>query len=711
MKTDTERVITENFIYDHQNRLLVHKHQVDSNPEEILAQNKYNELSQLESKKVGGVSLGSALQTVDYKYNIRGWMTQINDPVNLGNDLFGYKINYNQVEGLEVPNADYPDLKVKPRYNGNIAEVSWKTRTEENEALKRYGYTYDSLNRLSAGFYQKAGNESAKEYFEKLEYDFNGNITRLKRSAGLPAGNTTALAIDNLRYDYTGNKLIRVTDEQQNTSGYPYVATPGVIGYDNDTGDGNGNMISHPDKGISSIQYNYLNLPQQVIQNSAVTKYTYRADGIKVKKLFKDIETDYLDGFQYKSTKPSEGNSGGLVVVDPNEVAVIKLRIIPTSEGYFDTVINQYIYNFTDHLGNVRLSYSDSNKDGFIQPRQYFWQECETPQSPWDVPNCIDGWKPGEIVEVNNYYPFGLLHNYTATTQNAYQYKYNGKELQETGMYDYGARMYMPDIGRWGVIDPLAFLYFQKSPYNYAANNPIMFVDPNGKHIIGSTKEDAKKAQEDINKVFADKRFDNFRTLISIKGKTFNQIDETKLKNALSNSDLSADDKTLMETVANTINSKDEHLVEYVGEKDNVSSKAVEAFGIPSYLNKDKMQEKFGGIPASIYAAGGGSVTGKTKKGTFSLIVSGISGASDYKDQNGNYVASPIGREGTTGHEVLGHGRSLMTGRGDVNQHQDAVKLENLILRVMGHTTIQRDGTDHGPKTTISNASALPEYK
>ncbi|WP_223878140.1 RHS repeat-associated core domain-containing protein [Chryseobacterium vrystaatense] len=48
------------------------------------------------------------------------------------------------------------------------------------------------------------------------------------------------------------------------------------------------------------------------------------------------------------------------------------------------------------------------------------------------------------------------MHNYTSTTQNAYQYKYNGKELQESGMYDYGVRFYMPDLARWGGIDPLA---------------------------------------------------------------------------------------------------------------------------------------------------------------------------------------------------------------------------------------------------------------
>src|SRR5690606_30059566 len=159
----------------------------------------------------------------------------------------------------------------------------------------------------------------------------------------------------------------------------------------------------------------------------------------------------------------------------------------PTAEGYVKvthtsaggvgggTTSYNYVFNYTDHLGNIRLRYA-------INP--------------------LNQWL--EILEEDHYYPFGLKHkgynaqNYVfgsilegpveliPTNPNlldSYKYKFNQKELQdELGLdwYDYGSRMYMPDLGRFTTLDPYAYVYQSYSPYLYALNNPLRFEDTEG---------------------------------------------------------------------------------------------------------------------------------------------------------------------------------------------------------------------------------------
>ena len=90
----------------------------------------------------------------------------------------------------------------------------------------------------------------------------------------------------------------------------------------------------------------------------------------------------------------------------------------------------------------------------------------------------------GEVKQVNAYYPFGTPIHALGTNESQQRYKYNGKEFDELhglNTYDYGARQYAPLLPLWDRVDPLAEKYYGVSPYAYCANNPVMFVDPDGR--------------------------------------------------------------------------------------------------------------------------------------------------------------------------------------------------------------------------------------
>ena len=113
-------------------------------------------------------------------------------------------------------------------------------------------------------------------------------------------------------------------------------------------------------------------------------------------------------------------------------------------------------YYITDHLGSVRATVDET----------------------------------GLVTSQTDYYPFGLvMPNQSEVGAEKTKENYTGHELdEETGLVYAGARYYMPEVGRWTSVDPLAANYAAWSPYHYSYNNPNRFVDPDGRFIIKGAK-------------------------------------------------------------------------------------------------------------------------------------------------------------------------------------------------------------------------------
>ncbi|WP_312553059.1 DUF6443 domain-containing protein [Empedobacter brevis] len=476
--SEAERIIEEHFDYDDLLRLTKHTHQVNSGKLETLTVNRYDDLGRLTSKKVGNTEV-NPLQTIDYKYNIRGWMTDLNNvdaSLSDATRLFAFKISYDQLKYGPRRAATATGL-----YNGNISQTFWKSSS--NNTLRSYDYRYDGINQLTDAIFYKGTGIYAKNYYnENITYDHNGNITTLQRNGDTESG-STPVVIDNLHYTYSSNtnKLSAVTDSSAHPSGFSSSKTGVLYEYD-----AAGNLKKDHSKDIIEIKYNHLNLATEVLWlNGSTITFVYDATGKKVQKQVSKtnpgsnpvpVRTDYLNGFQYKNGS---------------------LQFFPTAEGYVNVIVKDnneklsYVYNYKDHLGNTRVSYA--------------WDEHE---------NKL------KTIEENHYYPYGLQHNgyqggrvigdledggisYPKTAalpgidigtermsysgSESYAYHYNGNEFQsELGMnwYDMNMRMYDPALARWMVQDPV--IHYTKSTYRAFDNNPVYFADPSGATTEGS---------------------------------------------------------------------------------------------------------------------------------------------------------------------------------------------------------------------------------
>ncbi len=247
-------------------------------------------------------------------------------------------------------------------------------------------------------------------------------------------------AIDNMIYEYISktNLLNKVTENASvdwgfknptsNTTPYAY--------------DDNGSKTEDHYKGIVTV-YNHLTLPVYITNGTDSILMLYDAGGSLLRKQHKSGSTvvmtrDYIGGMEYVNDT---------------------LDAIYHSEGkikYIDEVA-RYEYYIRDHLGNIRLTYSDLNADGLITT-------------------------PDEILEEMHYYAFGMMME-GSWMGDAGQYGYNGIEYENFLDLEMNLATFRgldPALGRWWQVDPKAEATFPLTPYGSMNNNPISFTDPDG---------------------------------------------------------------------------------------------------------------------------------------------------------------------------------------------------------------------------------------
>ena len=333
---------------------------------------------------------------------------------------------------------------------------------------------YDGMSRLTSAGYLENGKRN-NHFSTSYKYDLMGNILSLRREGLLNSGNYGT--IDDLTYSYEGNQVVKIDDAAEESPSYrgamhfrDYADEETEYTYD-----ANGNMLTDSNKGITSIDYNVLDLPQCISTKSrALFKensndtiyYTYSADGTKLRSTYKEAKSRIL----------SYNPKASLTSLNVGTVGMAKPIAKRLKTKYY--YCSNLVYD-NDNISAILFDggYASMDDDNGIVMHFYVKDHLGSNRL------VVDG--NGNIEEVNHYYPFGaLMGDRCGVSRN--NYKYIGKELDTMygwNMQDNEARWYDPVVGRWMVTDPLQEIYLNVSSYSNVLNNPLRLIDSDGNHV------------------------------------------------------------------------------------------------------------------------------------------------------------------------------------------------------------------------------------
>lgn len=372
-------------------------------------------------QKITGDNVNNKVTLASYTYDDLGRVSEKNIHNNIDPTTYSYDVAGRQIAAKSA-NFSY-ELgfeNVDPDLSGKVTP-----RYNGNISHVKWGNSNSVTNLYSYTYDQLSQLESAQ----------------LLKKTGTVWNSHPGFAEKNIIYDVNGNitSLTRSNSNGTETA-LQYTYNGNQVSKINNgppyVYDAMGNMTSDGLKGVT-IDYNILSLPQTIsVGNVEKVFYIYTSAGEKLATKVGGSLTYYRGSFVYSGSE---------------------LGYMIHPEGLIRKPSGSYVYYYTktDHVGSTRLL-CHANGTTMVSD------------------------------QTTDYYPYGLSHS--SENLNLNRYLYNGKELQDQnmgdkmlGLYDFGSRMYDPVVGRWFNVDPkLQFV----NPYSYCANNPILYVDPNGEDIV-----------------------------------------------------------------------------------------------------------------------------------------------------------------------------------------------------------------------------------